>query len=55
KILGCICNVIQNTVLPSWFSSAPANFGHPSAGTINADEWRTHITVHIPLALISLW
>ncbi|KIO14998.1 hypothetical protein M404DRAFT_94511, partial [Pisolithus tinctorius Marx 270] len=55
KILGCIHDVIQNTVLPSWFSSVPANFGHPSAGTIKVDEWQTLITVHIPLALISLW
>ncbi|KIO01266.1 hypothetical protein M404DRAFT_107108, partial [Pisolithus tinctorius Marx 270] len=50
-----IHDVIQNTVLLSWFSSLPANFGHPSAGTIKADEWQMLITVHIPLALISLW
>ena len=33
----------------------PYDFGAPKAGTPKADEWRTLITVYIPLALISLW
>jgi len=41
--------------VPSWFTSAPNNFGSASAGTIKADEWRSLITVYIPIALVSLW
>ena len=33
----------------------PYDFGAPKAGTPKADEWRTLITIYIPLALISLW
>ncbi|KIM52100.1 hypothetical protein SCLCIDRAFT_39009, partial [Scleroderma citrinum Foug A] len=50
-----ICEVIHNTSMPSWFRSVPKNFGDQAAGTIKADEWRSLITVYIPIALISLW
>jgi hypothetical protein len=33
----------------------PKNFGQKQAGTIKADEWHTLATIHIPLALITLW
>jgi hypothetical protein len=42
-------------VTPSWLNSVPSNYGDSAAGTIKADEWRTLATVHLPLALISLW
>ncbi|KIM64204.1 hypothetical protein SCLCIDRAFT_115334, partial [Scleroderma citrinum Foug A] len=35
--------------------SVSYDFGAPKAGTPKADEWRTLITIYIPLALISLW
>ncbi|KAG2740663.1 hypothetical protein P692DRAFT_201727802, partial [Suillus brevipes Sb2] len=41
--------------IPSWFTSAPSDFGSASAGTMKADEWRSLITVYIPIALVSLW
>ncbi|KIK18690.1 hypothetical protein PISMIDRAFT_109003, partial [Pisolithus microcarpus 441] len=40
---------------PSWLGSVPINFGDSAARTIKADEWCTLVTVHLPLALISLW
>ncbi|KIK20354.1 hypothetical protein PISMIDRAFT_51162, partial [Pisolithus microcarpus 441] len=48
-------SVVRDTVTPSWLGSVPINFGDSAAGTIKADEWRTLVTVHLPLALISLW
>lgn len=51
KIREVICDISK----PSWFGPVPGNFGDASAGTIKADEWRSLITVYIPLALISVW
>ncbi|KAG2741910.1 hypothetical protein P692DRAFT_20703738, partial [Suillus brevipes Sb2] len=48
-------DVIQEMTVPTWFGSVPNNFGSAAAGTIKADEWRSLITVYIPIALISLW
>ena len=50
-----IHEVIQGISVPSWLDSPPRNFGNASAGTIKADEWRSLITIYIPLALISIW
>ncbi|KIK32678.1 hypothetical protein CY34DRAFT_100947, partial [Suillus luteus UH-Slu-Lm8-n1] len=48
-------DVIQQITVPSWFTSVPGDFGSASAGTMKADEWRSLITVYIPIALLSLW
>lgn len=50
-----IRDVIRDISIPSWLGSVPKNFGDQAAGTIKADEWRSLITVYIPIALISLW
>ena len=55
KVLQRIRAVIRGALTPSWLGSVPANFGDAAAGTIKADEWRSLITVYIPIALISLW
>ena len=55
QTLGRICEVIHNTSMPSWFMSVPKNFGDQAAGMIKADEWRSLITIYIPITLISLW
>jgi hypothetical protein len=47
--------VIQTTTTPSWVNSVPHNYGHASAGSIKADEWRTLATVYLPIALVTLW
>jgi len=54
-VLNHIRDVIQDMTVPSWFTSVPSNFGAASAGTMKADEWRSLITVYIPIALVSLW
>ncbi|KIN97524.1 hypothetical protein M404DRAFT_77694, partial [Pisolithus tinctorius Marx 270] len=54
-VLNQVRKVIRDVVTPSWLGSVPSNFGDVSAGTIKADEWRSLITVYLPLALINLW
>lgn len=55
QALERIRSVIRTTAVPSWLGSVPKNFGDTSAGVIKADEWRSLVTVYIPIALISLW
>lgn len=50
-----IKQVIACIDTPSWLSRVPRNFGDAAAGTLKADEWRTLSTVHLPLALVSIW
>jgi hypothetical protein len=54
-VLQRIRDVVKDTVTPSWVRSVPSNFGEASAGTLKADEWRTMMTIYLPIALISLW
>ncbi|KAG2079039.1 hypothetical protein BDR04DRAFT_997260, partial [Suillus decipiens] len=39
----------------TWLGLVPSNFGEVSAGMLKADEWRSLIMVHLPIALVSLW
>jgi hypothetical protein len=55
EVLERIRNVIRETTTPTWLGSVPKNFGEASAGTIKADEWRSLITIYLPIALVSLW
>lgn len=50
-----IVEVIRDTDTPSWLPSVPANFGDAAAGSLKADEWRTMVTVYLPIALVSVW
>lgn len=50
-----IRDAIKRTETPSWIRSVPYDFGEAKAGTLKADEWRTLITIYIPLALILEW
>ncbi len=47
--------MIRTSDVPSCLRSVPHNFGSLGAGSLKADEWRTMITVYLPLALVSLW
>lgn len=46
---------MKKTILPSWMSSAPSNWGTAARGKLSADHWRTICTVHLPITLIRLW
>lgn len=48
-------HVIQTTDTPSWIHSVPLNYGEASVGIIKAGEWRILSTIHIPIALTTLW
>lgn len=54
-VLSRIHEVIKNAITPAWITNPPADTGLPQAGTLKADHWRTLFTIHIPLALLSLW
>lgn len=55
EVMQTIRDVISQTTVPSWVSSVPRNFGDAAAGTLKADEWRTLITIYLPIALIYSW
>jgi hypothetical protein len=55
EVLQRIRAVVRDTATPSWYTSAPPNFGDADAGTLKADEWRSLATVYMPLALVSSW
>lgn len=55
EVMQRIRDVVKNTATPSWINSVPHNFGDASTGPLKADEWRTMSTIHLPLALVSLW
>lgn len=50
-----IRDVIKNIAVPTWIDSVPYNYGDAAAGTLKAGEWRALSTIHLPIALISLW
>ena len=47
--------MIKTTDTPSWIHSVLLNYSEASAGIIKAGEWRILSTVHIPIALVTLW
>ena len=47
--------MINDTITPSWTQRVRPNFGDASAGSLKADEWRSLITIYIPIALVSIW
>ncbi len=53
--LRYVQHVIKHTDTPSWIHSVPINYGEASAGIIKAGEWRILSTIHIPIALATLW
>jgi hypothetical protein len=54
-VLQHVRNVIRDTDTPSWLGSVPFNFGDAAAGTFKADQWRTVMTVYLPIALVTIW
>lgn len=43
------------TVLPSWVTDVPRNWGTTTRGKLSANNWRVICTVHLPITLIRLW
>ncbi|PPQ81527.1 hypothetical protein CVT26_011045 [Gymnopilus dilepis] len=55
KELTKIRNNVGQISTPSWVASVPANLGSAAHGKLKADQWRALGTIHLPLALISMW
>lgn len=55
NLLEAVKHDNSNTVLPSWLSSAPLEMGSKGQGTLTADQWRTAMTIHLPITLIMEW
>ncbi|KAF9544839.1 hypothetical protein CPC08DRAFT_616641, partial [Agrocybe pediades] len=53
--LQYIQHVIRETDTPSWVHSVPLNYGEAAAGIIKAGEWQILSTIHLPIALATLW
>lgn len=53
--MGLYIDVLKHMDTLSWLWSVPSNFGYSATGTLKADEWHTMSTVHLPIALVSLW
>ncbi|EJD36418.1 hypothetical protein AURDEDRAFT_174541 [Auricularia subglabra TFB-10046 SS5] len=50
-----IRDIVHNISTPSWLGRVATDFGSPSHGTPKADEWRTAGTIHLPIALTTMW
>ncbi|KAF9072149.1 hypothetical protein BDP27DRAFT_1191478, partial [Rhodocollybia butyracea] len=46
---------VKEVIIPSWIARPPPMVGTARAGTLKADHWRALFSIHLPLALISLW
>ncbi|KAA1480108.1 hypothetical protein DENSPDRAFT_789966, partial [Dentipellis sp. KUC8613] len=46
---------MARTVLPSWVSMAPRDWGTTKRGKLSANNWRVIATIHLPITLIRLW
>ncbi|KAJ3766094.1 hypothetical protein FB446DRAFT_654305 [Lentinula raphanica] len=55
ELLERVQEVVRQVITPAWSSRPPPDIGLPKAGTLKADHWRTLFTIHLPLALLSLW
>ncbi|KAJ3765622.1 hypothetical protein FB446DRAFT_654975 [Lentinula raphanica] len=55
RLLARVQQVIQEVITPAWLSKPPQDTGTARAGTLKADHWRKLVTVHVPLAMLSMW
>jgi hypothetical protein len=46
---------ITKVILPSGFTKISPEFGDISCGKLKADEWRSLLTVYLPLTVTKLW
>ncbi|EJD44635.1 hypothetical protein AURDEDRAFT_125187 [Auricularia subglabra TFB-10046 SS5] len=50
-----IREIIDCISIPSWLGRVATDFGSPGHGSPKSDEWRTAGTIHLPMALVSMW
>ncbi|THU86937.1 hypothetical protein K435DRAFT_682684, partial [Dendrothele bispora CBS 962.96] len=54
-VMSEIYKDMGRTLLPSWISPAPNDWGTPRRGKLSSDEWRVIAVVHLPVTLIRIW
>lgn len=54
-VMAAVWNDMDHTVLPSWMTAVPKDWGTKRRGKLSADHWRTIFTVHLPITLIWIW
>ncbi|KAJ3912190.1 hypothetical protein F5877DRAFT_54406 [Lentinula edodes] len=54
-VLQRLQQAVREIITPSWVTRPPEEVGLKRAGTLKADHWRTLFSIHLPLALISIW
>ncbi|KAG8891323.1 hypothetical protein FRB99_003669 [Tulasnella sp. 403] len=55
SLLARVREDMEKTILPDWITPAPLQLGSKSHGKLSANEWRSVVTIHLPITLISLW
>lgn len=46
---------IAKTVLPSWVTKVGRHFGEKANGKLKAAEWRSLMSIYLPISLLRLW
>jgi len=54
-LLTKIREMSRDSLIPSWVTRLPREFGSASAGSLKADEWRAVATLYAPLVMIREW
>jgi hypothetical protein len=54
-VMEAVWKDMKKTLLPSWISPVPHDWGTTKRGKLSADNWRVVCTIHLPVTLIWLW
>ncbi|EGO04667.1 hypothetical protein SERLA73DRAFT_149084 [Serpula lacrymans var. lacrymans S7.3] len=54
-VMAAVWEDMESTILPSWISCAPPDWGTTTRGKLKANNWHTICTIHLPITLIRLW
>jgi hypothetical protein len=48
-VMETVWNDMKKSLLPSWISPVPHNWGTKKRGKLSADNWRVICTIHLPI------
>src|SRR5580704_907886 len=54
-IMTRVWSDMAQTVIPTWLTPAPPDWGTTKRGKLSANNWRVVCTIHLPISLIWLW
>jgi len=55
NIMQAVWEDMKRTLLPSWITPVPHNWGTAKRGKLSADNWLVIFIIHLPITLIRLW